>query len=91
MPCTVKKVGAYGNNFVIQVEAELTYASDMYEMNMKVNKMEAIVGWWATGNEVTSHSSVIHEYYARECPSPVHMTLDTTLSGAHMGIKAYLK
>ncbi|XP_046663866.1 eukaryotic translation initiation factor 3 subunit F [Homalodisca vitripennis] len=72
------------------VEAELTYASDIYEMNMKVNKLENIVGWWATGNEVTCHSSVIHEYYARECPNPVHMTLDTTLSGGHMGIKAYL-
>ncbi|XP_054260992.1 eukaryotic translation initiation factor 3 subunit F-like [Macrosteles quadrilineatus] len=72
------------------VEAELTYASDMYEMNQKVNKMETIVGWWATGNEVTSHSVVIHDYYARECSNPVHMTLDTTLSGGHMGIKAYL-
>lgn len=69
----------------------MDYASDMYEMNQKVNKQEVIVGWWATGNDVTSHSSVIHEYYARECTNPVHMTLDTTLTGAHMGIKAYLK
>lgn len=72
------------------VEAELNYATDMFEMNMKVNKQENIVGWWATGNEVTSHSSVIHEYYTRECSNPVHMTLDTTLQGSHMGIKAYL-
>lgn len=72
------------------VEAELNYAADLFDMNMKVNKQEVIVGWWATGNEVTSHSSVIHEYYARECQNPVHMTLDTTLQGAHMGIKAYL-
>ncbi|CAH1390176.1 unnamed protein product [Nezara viridula] len=72
------------------VEAELNYAMDLYEMNLKVNKQESIVGWWATGNEVTSHSSVIHEYYARECSNPVHMTLDTTLQGSHMGIRAYL-
>ncbi|KAL1138360.1 hypothetical protein AAG570_008424 [Ranatra chinensis] len=72
------------------VEAELNYAMDLFEMNLKVNKQEAIVGWWATGNEVTSHSSVIHEYYARECQNPVHMTLDTTLHDDHMGIKAYI-
>lgn len=69
----------------------MNYAADLFDMNMKVNKQEVIVGWWATGNEVTSHSSVIHEYYARECSNPVHMTLDTTLQGGHMGIKAYLK
>ncbi|RZF47765.1 hypothetical protein LSTR_LSTR006029 [Laodelphax striatellus] len=72
------------------VEAELNYAKDLYEMNMKVNKQELIVGWWATGNEVTSYSCVIHDYYSRECMNPVHMTVDTTLQGGHMGIKAYL-
>lgn len=72
------------------VEAELNYASDMYAMNQKVNKREEIVGWWASGNEVTSHSSVIHEYYGRECTNPIHMTLDTSLTGSRMGIKAYV-
>ncbi|KAK7588201.1 hypothetical protein V9T40_005446 [Parthenolecanium corni] len=72
------------------VEAELVYAKDMYEMNQQVNKQEIIVGWWATGDTVTSHSSVIHEYYSRECPNPVHMTLDTTLQGAHLGLKAFI-
>lgn len=47
-------------------------------------------GWWATGNEVTNHSSVIHEYYARECREPVHVTLDTSLQGARMGLRAYV-
>ncbi|BET01273.1 unnamed protein product [Nesidiocoris tenuis] len=72
------------------VEAELNYALDFFDMNYKVNKMESIVGWWATGNEVTNHSNVIHDYYSRECPNPVHMTLDTTLQGNHMGVCAYL-
>lgn len=48
------------------------------------------LGWWATGNEVTNHSSVIHEYYARECNNPVHLTVDTSLQGAKMGLKAYV-
>lgn len=47
-------------------------------------------GWWATGNEVTNHSSVIHEYYSRECREPVHVTLDTSLQGGRMGLRAYV-
>ncbi|CAH0399981.1 unnamed protein product [Chilo suppressalis] len=73
-----------------QVEAELNYAMDVYELNRRVNASENIVGWWATGNEVTNHSSVIHEYYARECREPVHVTLDTSLSGARMGLRGYV-
>lgn len=52
--------------------------------------MRLVVGWWATGNEVTNHSSVIHEYYARECNNPVHLTLDTSLQGGRMGLRAYV-
>ncbi|XP_063385364.1 eukaryotic translation initiation factor 3 subunit F [Cydia fagiglandana] len=73
-----------------QVEAELNYAMDVYELNRRVNATENIVGWWATGNEVTNHSSVIHEYYSRECREPVHVTLDTSLQGARMGLRAYV-
>lgn len=73
-----------------QVEAELSYAMDVYELNRKVNSAEVIVGWWATGHEVTNHSSVIHEYYSRECNNPIHVTLDTGLQGGRLGLKAYV-
>ncbi|XP_055855531.1 eukaryotic translation initiation factor 3 subunit F-1 [Episyrphus balteatus] len=73
-----------------QVEAELSYAMDLYDLNRKVNSNENVVGWWATGNDVTNHSSVIHEYYARECNNPVHLTVDTSLTGGRMGLKAYV-
>lgn len=72
------------------VEAELNYAKAMFEMNQKVNASEIIVGWWATGDEVTSQSSVIHDYYLRENKNSVHMTLDTNLKGTSMGIKGYV-
>lgn len=49
-----------------------------------------ILGWWATGHEVTNHSSVIHEYYARECNNPIHLTVDTSLQDGRMGLKAYV-
>lgn len=62
----------------------------MYELNKRVNPLENIIGWWATGSEVTNHSSVIHDYYARECNSPIHLTLDTSLESGRMGMKAYI-
>ncbi|XP_011861350.1 PREDICTED: eukaryotic translation initiation factor 3 subunit F-2-like [Vollenhovia emeryi] len=74
-----------------QVETDLTYGMDLYDLNHRVNAQENIVGWWATGNEVTTHSSVIHEYYVRECNNPVHLTVDTTLANTtRMAIKAYV-
>lgn len=39
---------------------------------------------------MTNHSSVIHEYYARECNDPIHLTVDTSLQGGRMGLKAYV-
>lgn len=76
---------------VLQVEAEIVYAKEMFEFNKRVNPQENIVGWWATGVEVTSHSSAIHDFYSRECANPIHLTLDTTLQGERMGVRAYLK
>lgn len=33
---------------------------------------------------------MIHEYYARECNNPVHLTVDTSLQGGRMGLRAYI-
>lgn len=56
-----------------QVDAELNYAMDLYELNRRVNPQENIVGWWATGNEVDEtdffhftfdhRSKIIHVLY----------------------------
>nr|CAG4638580.1 EOG090X09C5 [Cyclestheria hislopi] len=64
--------------------------TDMEDYHKRVNSQESIVGWWATGTGVTSHSVLIHEYYSRECNNPVHITVDTTLQDNHMGIKGYV-
>nr|CAG4645651.1 EOG090X09C5 [Lynceus sp. MCZ IZ 141354] len=73
-----------------EVAVELDFAKDMFELHRKVNPQEVIVGWWATGNSVTSHSVLIHEYYSRECNNPIHVTVDTSLENLRMGVKAYV-
>lgn len=73
-----------------RVEADLQYAQDMFELNKKVAPQEQLVGWFATGNEITSHSALIHDYYARETKDPIHLTVDTTLVSGKLNLKAYV-
>ncbi|XP_071547744.1 eukaryotic translation initiation factor 3 subunit F [Panulirus ornatus] len=73
-----------------EVAVELDFAKDMYELHRKVNPSEVIVGWWATGHEITDHSLLIHDYYSRVTSNPIHLTVDTTLHGGRMNIKGYV-
>jgi len=73
-----------------EVAVDIEFARNMYELHKKVNPSETIVGWYSTGPDVTEHSVLIHEYYTREAKNPVHLTIDTTLKGSHMGMKAYI-
>ncbi|XP_076060560.1 eukaryotic translation initiation factor 3 subunit f1 [Oratosquilla oratoria] len=73
-----------------EVAVELDFAKDMYELHRKVNPSEVIVGWWATGHDITDHSLLIHDYYSRVTTNPIHFTIDTTLHGGRMGIRAFV-
>lgn len=46
---------------------------------------------YATGHDITEHSVLIHEYYSREAPNPIHLTVDTSLQNGRMSIKAYVR
>lgn len=73
-----------------EVALDLDFAKNMYELHKKVNPNELIVGWYATGSDITAQSVLIHEYYARETNQPVHLTVDTTLQDERMSMKAYM-
>lgn len=57
----------------------------MFGLLSRVNAKEEIVGWYATaapdGSAITDASSLIHDFYARECAAPVHVVVDTRLEG----------
>merc|ERR1712109_194376 len=61
-----------------RVDVDVVYNQDMLELNKKVSPGENLVGWFTTGNDVTSHSSLIHDYYSRETKDPIHLTVDIT-------------
>jgi translation initiation factor 3 subunit F len=73
-----------------EVALELDFAKDLYDLHKKVNPLETIVGWFATGPEITDLDVLIHEYYSRECTNPIHVTVDTMLNDYKMGVKAYV-
>ena len=73
-----------------RVEADLKFAEDMFDLNKKVAPQESVIGWFATGNEITSHSALIHDYYARGTKDPIHLTVDATLNSGKIAMKAYV-
>lgn len=73
-----------------EVAVDMEFAKNMFELHRKVAPNEVIVGWFATGHDITEHSVLIHEYYSREAQNPVHLTVDTTLLNGCMSIKAYV-
>ncbi|KAI8540071.1 hypothetical protein RHMOL_Rhmol09G0233200 [Rhododendron molle] len=72
------------------VALDIDYHHNMLSSHLKVNPKEVIVGWFSTGFGVTGGSALIHEFYAREVPNPVHLTVDTGFSSGEASIKAFV-
>lgn len=73
-----------------EVAFDKEYASSMLDLYQTASPAEEVVGWFATSNDVTGHSTLIHEYYSIECKIPVHLTLDTQLKSGKLDIKAFV-
>lgn len=73
----------------------------MLSLHLRANRKESVVGWYATALPATEESpdanpyiadtsSLIHEFYAGECrDDPVHLVVDTRLTGDGVGLKCY--
>ncbi|TYI45201.1 hypothetical protein E1A91_D13G020100v1 [Gossypium mustelinum] len=73
-----------------QVALDIEYHHNMVVSHQKVNPKEVIVGWYSTGLGVTGGSALIHDFYSREVPNPVHLTVDTRFRNGEGRIKAYV-
>ncbi|KAH0979626.1 hypothetical protein GBA52_006803 [Prunus armeniaca] len=78
------------NESADQVALDIDYHHNMLISQQKVNPKEVIVGWYSTGFGVTGGSVLIHEFYSREAPNPVHLTVDTGFRNGEGTIKAYV-
>lgn len=63
----------------------------MFELHQKVNKNEAIVGWYTTGDALNPYSALIQNFYNTETErhSAVHLIMDTSLQGEQFGVKTF--
>eukprot|EP01092_Planopodium_desertum_P007732 TRINITY_DN3200_c0_g1_i4.p1 TRINITY_DN3200_c0_g1~~TRINITY_DN3200_c0_g1_i4.p1 ORF type:complete len:204 (-),score=12.19 TRINITY_DN3200_c0_g1_i4:54-665(-) len=62
----------------------------MLALHQKSNPKEIIVGWYATGKDITYASHYIHDFFAKEAKrAPIHLLLDTEFSSGEMGVKAF--
>ncbi|XVE99714.1 hypothetical protein REPUB_Repub03eG0224600 [Reevesia pubescens] len=62
----------------------------MLVSHQKVNPKEVIVGWYSTRVGVTGGSALIHDFYSREVPNRVHLTVDTGFRNGDGTIKSYI-
>jgi len=55
----------------------------MYSFHRRNNKNEVIVGWYTTstihGQFITDNTSLMYDFYSKECNNPVHICVDTSL------------
>lgn len=87
VPC-IEKTG----ELFVAINTE--YHASMYACHRRINKNEYIVGWYATtatdGALVVDNTSLINEFYSGECVNPIHLVVDTTLSGDKVGIRGFV-
>ncbi|GKV28327.1 hypothetical protein SLEP1_g37398 [Rubroshorea leprosula] len=72
------------------VALDIDYHHNMLVSHQKVNPKEVIVGWFSTGLGVTGASALFHDFYSREVPNPIHLTVDTGFTNGVGTIKAYV-
>lgn len=76
------------------VSLDMAYANSRYALHRRVNKTEQVVGWYATtgtdGAFITDFSALIHECYTAQCVNPVHIVVDTNLSGDSIDVRGFV-
>jgi len=65
------------------------FQRNMIDLHKKASPKEMLVGWYATGPDVDEITTIIHEFYGKETPNPIHLTVDTSLTNSTMGIRAF--
>ena len=73
-----------------QVAVDTEFHQTMFDLHQSVNKKEQIVGWYATGVDLNVMSVLVHDFYGRSCEQPIHLTVDSAVSGGSMGLKSYV-
>eukprot|EP00271_Cylindrocystis_brebissonii_P011280 TRINITY_DN28408_c0_g1_i1.p1 TRINITY_DN28408_c0_g1~~TRINITY_DN28408_c0_g1_i1.p1 ORF type:complete len:290 (-),score=56.98 TRINITY_DN28408_c0_g1_i1:296-1165(-) len=63
-----------------QVAVDIDFHRTMFELNQRVNPKEVIVGWYSSGSGLSGSDALIQDFYVRETPNPIHLTVDPSAS-----------
>ncbi|KAK9019242.1 hypothetical protein V6N11_053768 [Hibiscus sabdariffa] len=74
----------------VALDIEYQYHHNMLISHQKVKRKEVTVGWYCTGLGVAGSSSLIHDFYYREVPNPIHLTVYTGFRNGEGTAKAYV-
>jgi translation initiation factor 3 subunit F len=73
------------------VAVDMEFHRNMFELHQRVAPRETIVGWYATGSDITESSHLLQDFYSKEISaSPVHLTIDTALQNNSVALNAYV-
>ncbi|KAK6339118.1 hypothetical protein TWF696_009899 [Orbilia brochopaga] len=77
-----------------QVEVDMDYHKQMYNLHLKANPKEVLVGWYATSPELNTFSALIQNFYASNgdgtYPHPaVHLTVSSN-PGKDISCRTYI-
>ncbi|CAK0783793.1 hypothetical protein CVIRNUC_006993 [Coccomyxa viridis] len=73
-----------------QVSVDIQHHRTLYDLHHRVNAKEQIVGWYATGSQLTGPDALIQDFYAAECANAVHLTVDTAMDTGSIKISAFV-
>lgn len=73
-----------------QVAVDIDFHRTMFELHHRANPKEVIVGWYSTGRGVDQSDALIQDFYGRDVANPVHLTVDTLMTGDQMAVEAYV-
>ncbi|KAJ3013619.1 hypothetical protein HKX48_005649 [Thoreauomyces humboldtii] len=75
-----------------QIVIDADHLTQMYTLHQRVAPRETIVGWYATGGNLSPENVWIHEFFANETAphKPVHLLIDPTLDPSHQIAKTFV-
>jgi len=72
------------------VALDIEYYKNMLDLHLRVSPKEELVGWYATGAGIAATDAVLHYFFARECPAPVHLAVDTGFVDQARALRAWV-
>jgi len=78
----------------VSISFDHEYHKKMYEFHRRINKRETIVGWYSTttpsGDLIVPTTSLVNDFYLKQCKKAVHVVVDTTLSSGNFQVRGFV-